>query len=467
MLFIYFASLDASMDLEKRRRLRICILSPLMRENYDFFHQNLTASSLQVAICRLCFCRDISIDVDRVAAMRSVSAEIRRRGGFVMSTPEHILSMKLKHLELHYSGETEEERALRDMLTDIQEKEVCVFDESDAALCHKYQLVYAVGTPEALASGRIRWSAFQALLYIVNNSVSNVSRLMNTKTAAVFERDLPSYAWSRWRLTHNCGEIRTKLRSALLNEIIASPPNRELRWLSTWTSRGSSFVGKMKRIILDPDTDAMKLMEEIVEADHKAIVLVLRGLLAMGIFEHVLEQRYRVDYGRSVVKDGDVPCKRLAVPYRSTDVPAERAEFSQPDVAIGLTITMFWTSGLSEEELHEAIKKLLLSTTALRKYIYDLWLDQVCTSLDPVSFAKIDSVEKIDLNNATRWATLYKIFHLCTRAIDFFLDQCVFHKDTEQYSQQIMATPWNLTDGVDPVGFSGTNDLQLLLPGQV
>lgn len=393
MLILYFASLDASLlDPVMKRRLRICILNQLFRENYDFFHQSLSASSLRIVICRMYFARDIGIDVDRVAAMRSVSVEVRKRGGFLMSTPEHILSLKLKHLELYHSGEKIIGPSLCAMLADIQKKEVGVFDESDAVLCHRYQLVYAMGTPEALPNGRIRWSAFQALLYVMNNSVGEVSRLINAETAAVFKGDVPSFAWSHWRLRHNCSEIRPALRSALLREMIDSPPNREFRWLKTL--RNATFRSKIESIVLNQDSDAMKLISEmqqaqqIIESDHVAILLILRGLLAMGIFEHVLEQRYRVDYGRSVVKEGATIGKQLAVPYRSTDVPAERAEFSQPDVAIGLTVVMFWTSGLSEKELKDVINALLRSSTSSRNYIYGLWLDQVRTSLTPFRWQK-------------------------------------------------------------------------------
>ena len=42
-----------------------------------------------------------------------------------------------------------------------------------------------------------------------------------------------------------------------------------------------------------------------------------------------------MDYG--VARPGR---KRLAVPFRAADTPAERAEFSQPDVASALTMVL-------------------------------------------------------------------------------------------------------------------------------
>jgi hypothetical protein len=39
----------------------------------------------------------------------------------------------------------------------------------------------------------------------------------------------------------------------------------------------------------------------------------------------------------------------MAVPFQAKDVPAERAEFGHPDVAIILTILSYYYSGLSKK----------------------------------------------------------------------------------------------------------------------
>lgn len=41
----------------------------------------------------------------------------------------------------------------------------------------------------------------------------------------------------------------------------------------------------------------------------------------------------------------------MVVPYRAKDVPALRAEFGHPDIAIGLTCLNYYYSGLKDKHL--------------------------------------------------------------------------------------------------------------------
>ena len=49
--------------------------------------------------------------------------------------------------------------------------------------------------------------------------------------------------------------------------------------------------------------------------------------------------------------------------------------------------------------------------------------------------------------------------------VDFWLGEIVFPKEAKQFSQKLVATPWDLCP-VGPIttGFSGTDDARLLLP---
>ncbi|ETK90638.1 hypothetical protein L915_05632 [Phytophthora nicotianae] len=49
-------------------------------------------------------------------------------------------------------------------------------------------------------------------------------------------------------------------------------------------------------------------------------------------------------------------------------------------------------------------------------------------------------------------------------AINFFLNMCVFPRDTTQYSQCLSRTAWNLAAGDNNIGLSGTNNNHRLLP---
>ena len=68
--------------------------------------------------------------------------------------------------------------------------------------------------------------------------------------------------------------------------------------------------------------------------------------------------------------------KRLAIPYRAVDTPAERSEYAQPDVAILLTLLSYAYDGLSPKELQLAVNKLLRMGGNAQRDHYGAWLKQ-------------------------------------------------------------------------------------------
>ena len=67
--------------------------------------------------------------------------------------------------------------------------------------------------------------------------------------------------------------------------------------------------------------------------------------------------------------------KRLAVPFRAADTPAERSEFAQPDVAILLTVLAYYYDGLSEQEFADAVEQLLRNGLNQQRRFYQTWLE--------------------------------------------------------------------------------------------
>ena len=67
--------------------------------------------------------------------------------------------------------------------------------------------------------------------------------------------------------------------------------------------------------------------------------------------------------------------KRLAVPFRAADTPAERSEFAQPDVAIILTVLAYYYDGLSEQEFADAVEQLLRNGLNQQRRFYQTWLE--------------------------------------------------------------------------------------------
>lgn len=77
--------------------------------------------------------------------------------------------------------------------------------------------------------------------------------------------------------------------------------------------------------------------------------------------------------------------KRLAVPYRAADLPSERSEFSQPDVALTYTHLAYYGDGLSKREFKAAVQTLLSRGPSEQAYHYNRWLVQgrTCGAQEP------------------------------------------------------------------------------------
>ncbi len=67
--------------------------------------------------------------------------------------------------------------------------------------------------------------------------------------------------------------------------------------------------------------------------------------------------------------------RRVAVPYRASDTPADRAEYAQPDTLILLTLLSYYHSGLSREEVKEAVQALLSQGPIAQGAEYATWLE--------------------------------------------------------------------------------------------
>jgi hypothetical protein len=165
-------------------------------------------------------------------------------------------------------------KTLYDLLVLNDTQTYNVFDESDALLSHKYQLVYAIGTPKPLDHVLQRSDTIQALLRVLNNpknkliqtlldqpeyavrtsASSSSSSLPTTKSKkGVFQsfRILPVNA-----LDPEKQELwRKKLHVQIFTDLLEDLPY-ELKWLKT--SYDSDDLDEIREAILDHDTPVPK-----------------------------------------------------------------------------------------------------------------------------------------------------------------------------------------------------------------
>ncbi|KAI8807157.1 hypothetical protein BJ742DRAFT_739966 [Cladochytrium replicatum] len=312
---------------------------------------------------------------------------------------------------------------------------VDIMDESDALLSHRYQLVYAVGDLAPLKDCTARVVVCQALLRVVNEAKdgTNLRKLLSQADFATVASTETSTGFKTCRLLPNSPKTKSccmNFRSLLLDDLLRSPPG-DLRWLT-------DILTIDRKAIIDPKKNLD--LESVENSDHKACLLALRGFLAFGLLEMSLERRCRVDYGIDTRRK-----KRVAVPFRSCDQPAERSEWAHPDCAIFLTHLGYYYEGLTKDQVQESLVHLLQFGREAQRCYWDKFLKHEKLLLSQEEFNMISSVDKVDLANKFK----------------------VLPVDTAQYSGRIASNAWNLADGGHVIGFPGTKDNHLLLPLQV
>jgi Protein of unknown function (DUF3638) len=229
-------------------------------------------------------------------------------------SPEHRISLLLKYYEMRASEEEEScsiiAEDLRKLLFDFHF--IDVFDESDALLHYKYQLMYAVGVTSHLQDLNSRTRIFEALLRVLNNSPDN-STIGHSLNVDGFATKLPQSSNCKYRhirITSNDATQIHQFNVALVMGLRDSELSNELKWIKDIEDYD---------VFVSAATDNSRSLSDIlahgklriVDVTHISQLLALRGALAHGIFEFALRQRNRVDYGISETRK-----KSLAVPFK-------------------------------------------------------------------------------------------------------------------------------------------------------
>jgi hypothetical protein len=387
MLVLHYSFSTGSVPLT-----RIHILSALLNEAFAYFHNALCASVLNRKIFCFPFDRSIDLSIDQAESIRDMLAYCRHERGFVLVSPESRLSLELRSKEilmLDHQEDANSDLKLSRILDDIIGADwQDVFDEVDEILHHRYQLIYAIGNEESFPQGSHRWEACQILLQTV----------IATYIPGVTVDHSENGNFPPVTLDKHCDE--KVFRNEVVNALIENPPCK-LQWIRDFQSEsnGASIIKDIKLVLTNPGADPSKLLR--LTEEHLHDILALRGFLAYDLLIHCLMKRHRVNYGVKVPGK-----KRIAVPFRGADTPSERSEFSHPDCAIGLTTLAYYYSGLTDNQMKEALVALLKRGENAKRVIYDGWFESVRSRMSDADIQSIDSINKIDLSNKSQVGVL-------------------------------------------------------------
>ncbi|KAN0080270.1 hypothetical protein V8E55_009836 [Tylopilus felleus] len=374
------------------------------------------------------FSRSLEVDHHKAAVLRNIISECMTKGGILVVQPEHVLSLKLVSVEKQLlQGE---EREVAELLLELQmwldSRSRDILDESDEILHVRYQLVYTIGLQQHMEGFPERWTTTEQVLGLVSKHASSLQKRF---PLGVEYESGPSGSFPHLRILH---------ADAVQDVIDGRLPNFNFGQLrSAYRNAIRSFIS-CENV---PPAKVQLVKEYAQQTPVWGGLLLLRGLLATGILLYAFrERRWRVDYGLAPTRT------MLAVPYRAKDVPAQRAEFGHPDIAIILTCLSSYYGGLSEEQLRLSFEILLKQDDP--SLDYNSWVED-CRTV-PECLRTLNGVN-INRNQAT---------------VDFYLSNVVFPKEAKEFPSKLSCSGWDLAEEKERLltGFSGTNDGRYLLP---
>jgi hypothetical protein len=431
--------------------LRLHFLSPLLGEAYHSMHRHLTASLMCRRLYLLPFHRDVRLEPQSVQRIYESLLRCKASLGAVCVAPAA-------------AGQEATCAQLRRVIEEIPY--LNLVDESDEIL-PKFELIYAVGSCCELPAGKKRWVGAQALLKQLQTSTKIAAILQDRNVArrlsVLIERGAGAFDDTRL-LQGSCLEEVTMGLMRLLVEGVMDDPPYDMRWLRDHPLRETivTFMTEGEKSLewLDRQPNA-QLVRQGCQLDQ---LLAMRGMLACGLLLHCMGRRHCVDYG---VDRRRGRSRRVAVPYRASDTPAERAEYAQPDTMILLTHLSYYHDGLTVDEVREAVRVLLAQGPIAQREEYALWLRSV--GLSTAEQGALDDVRKFDLSNELQLALLHTVYAHNMTAVDFWLATCVLSRESMQFPHRLVSSAFHLADNVQKrvTGFSGTKDNTLLLPLQM
>ncbi|KDQ56358.1 hypothetical protein JAAARDRAFT_132396 [Jaapia argillacea MUCL 33604] len=436
---------------------RIIVLKPLANQMFQLLVERLSGLTNR-QIFYMPFSRSLRVGYHQARHIHGLYEQCLQAKGVLVVQPEHILSFKLMGIDTVLSRRSDDQGIAKQLVESqhwLERHSRDILDESDEILAVKYQLIYTRGPQMPLEHHPDRWTTIQQVLSLVRTHAPQI-QLQPQFLSGIEIGDVDRGRFPSVRiLKSDAGDalvsrITDAVVSGDLSNCCFAPLSGQLRRMAR------TFISNLNV----PSEESHLLKQYCEDGELWKSLLLLRGLLAHGILVYALkDRRWRVDYGL------DHSRSLLAVPYRAKDVPAPRAEFGHPDVAILLTCLSYFYQGLTENELDVCFQLLFkLDNPALEYAAWTRANGSIPACLHQLSGVNLKDVEQ-------RREKL--IPHFCHNhaVVDFYLSQVVFPKEAKEFPEKLTTSSWDIAEekrhGHLTTGFSGTNDNQYLLPTSI
>ncbi|KAF8132464.1 hypothetical protein EV363DRAFT_108384 [Boletus edulis] len=403
--------------------------------------------------------------------LHELLSECVQNNGILVVQPEHVLSLKLTTVEKQIQSSVSDDDssaqldpsaqvsgdAFLELQRWVQSCSRDILDEVDEVLHPRFQQTYTIGHQQQMEGYPGRWTITQQILRLVRRHALSLSH--DLPDAIEYELET-SGSFPRIRILRG-SDARQRLISLIVEDVM----NGHLPSFNFRDIDCDRLLRAAVRAFISSKDVSRRTASTVEEYARKSTlwdgILLLRGLLACNILLFALaERRWRVDYGLSPMRT------MLAVPYRFKDVPAPRADFGHPDIAIVLTCLSYYYGGLTEEQLRASFEKLQEQDDPSMEYAN--WLQHYDPDSVPQS---VLDVSNINTKSSEQWDKyLFPLFARNQGAVDLYLSKVVFPKEAKEFPWKLAMSSWDLAEIVreHPItGFSGTNDYQDLLPTSI
>ena len=376
------------------------------------------------------FSRSLEVNSQQVVALRELMMECMHNRGILVVQPEHVLSLKLVSVEkqLYQAGDSQVPALLLELQRWLHSRSRDILDESDEILHVRYQLVYTIGLQQHMEGFPERWTTTQQVLGLVNKCASSLRELF--PLGVDYERG-PSGSFPHLRI------LQAIAGQELISWIVQAIMDGHLPDF-TFQQLQPGLKNAIRSFISCQDVPPSKVRLVKDYSQQTPLwggLLLLRGLLATGILLFAFrERRWRVDYGLAPTRT------MLAVPYRAKDVPAQRAEFGHPDVAIILTCLSYYYGGLNEEQLRASFEILLKQDDP--SLDYGLWVRGRPSVPDSLL-----TLSGINIKSSEQWRRfLLPLFSRNKATVDFYLSRVVFPREAKEFPSKLSCSGWDLAE---------------------
>lgn len=375
--------------------------------------------------------RALAFDRTTTEEIDSMLRECMANRGILLLQPEHLLSFKLMAPECYISGRDDVSQQLTHTQDFLDQYARDIVDESDENFNVRFELVYTMGAQNLIEMSPDRWTLAQNVYAILRRIVHSIVQ----KNPESFEIH-STYAggFPRIRVLHP--EMGPTLVHRIAGEICKTGIGKLQLARQPMKTREAMFTYITK---IEIDHNEIKAVEDggYWTDTTKALLLLLRGMLAEGVLMFGLSQkRWRVDYGLAS-RD---PKTRLAVPYIAKDSPSLRSEFSHPDVVILLTSLCYYYQGLDDDDLFSALTHLIDSDQA--DIEYQSWVEDAFEL--PFAFRQLQGVNLKDRPQCV--AELFPALRRGKSTVDYFLSHIVFPKEMREFPQKLAASGWDISE---------------------